>query len=372
MNPHKLYSRLRPVLSPLGLPYALLMKRRRALFERGTAKQYTAACPCVSVGNIAWGGTGKTPLTAWLLSWAESKGLRAVVLTRGYGGNPGKRPLLVRPDTPPRQSGDEPLMLATAFPAAHILAFPKRAESARLAEATLAPDLFILDDGMQHLAVARDVNLVLLRPEDLDEEWNRVIPSGSWREGASALASASCFLLKADEAAFERLAPLAAERLRGFGRPVFGFSPCPVGLQPLHAPGEEQSADAALAGSPYILVSGVGNPASVEEAAFLLTGRPPLRHFAYADHHPYSAGDVQAIMKLSAAPLPVVCTAKDAVKLRAFADLWANTPVWVLEMKLRFGGVLFSETGFPEWWEQRWRTMREGGPGALSGKGAPV
>ena len=87
-------------------------------------------------------------------------------------------------------------------------------------------------------------------------------------------------------------------------------------------------------------------------------GRPPLQHFAFADHHPYSTADVQAIVKLSAAPLPVICTAKDAVKLQRFGEDWGNVPVWVMETELRFGPSLFCQTGFPQWWENWWEAQR--------------
>ena len=366
MNSRALYDKLAPLLRPLALPYAFFMARRRRMYERGVLPSFMPRCPCVAVGNIAWGGTGKTPFTAWLLDWAGQRGLRAVVLTRGYGGNPGRQPLLVRDDTPPEQSGDEPLMLARAFPEASVLAFPRRSESARLAQNRLNPDIFILDDGMQHLGMGRHANIVLLRPEDLEEQWNRVIPAGSWREGASALASASAFAIKADEAEFARLAPAAEKRLAAFGKGLFSFTLAARGLRPLLAKGNSQTQNTPptlldrheYQDRPYILVSGVGSPAQAEASARALMGRPPLQHFAFADHHPYSAADVQAIVKLSAAPLPVICTAKDAVKLQRFGEDWGNVPVWVMETELRFGPSLFCRTDFPQWWEDWWKAQR--------------
>ena len=387
MSLHAAHKSLRPLLRPLSLPYALLMAKRRELYARGILSSFTPHCPCVAVGNIAWGGTGKTPFTAWLLNWARQRNLKAVVLTRGYGGDPGKKPLLVRPDTRPEQSGDEPLMLARAFPEASVLAFPRRGESARHAQKYLEPDLFILDDGMQHLGMGRDADIVLLRPEDLEEEWNRVIPAGSWREGASALAAASAFAVKAKPEEFARLVPMAEKRLLSFGRPVFSFTLASSGLRPLlskeelrrkkerdcgnteemqnhDANGRAMPAPPPLLDKqdyqdrPYILVSGVGNPAQVEASVRELLGRPPVQHFDFADHHPYSAADVQAIVKMSAAPLPVICTSKDAVKLRAFGEEWGSTPVWVMETEARFGPSLFCEESFPQWWENWWSERR--------------
>lgn len=356
MNPTSLYTRLRPVLRPFGPPYALLMRQRRRMFEEGRLASYSPTCPCVSVGNIAWGGAGKTPFVAWILERSRQRGLKAVVLTRGYKADPGKIPLRVESDSAPDKAGDEALMLARLFPEAAVLAFPKRAVSARLAEERLHPDLLVLDDGMQHLAVRRDVNIVLLRPDDLEEDWNCVIPAGPWREGASALASATIFAVKARPDAFAALRTVATERLAAFGRPLFSFCLSPVGLRPLFPSGASAAAPSLLEPGiyrdrPYILVSGVGNPEDVATTAARLIGKPPLQHFTFADHHPYSAGDVRAVTSLSAGPLPVVCTAKDAVKLRAFADAFALAPVWVLETELRFGPSLFTNQDFSDWWD---------------------
>ncbi|MDR0339478.1 MAG: tetraacyldisaccharide 4'-kinase [Desulfovibrio sp.] len=364
MKKRELYSRISPFLRPFGLPYALFMRKRRSLYHTGVLDAYAAPCPCVSVGNIAFGGSGKTPVVAFLLEQAARENKKAVVLSRGYGACPGAKPLLVRGDTPVEQAGDEPLMLARRFPEAPVVVFPRRSEAARFAVRQLKPDLLIMDDGMQHLALRRDVDLVLLRPDDLTENWNRVIPSGPWREGETALASADAFLLKADAAGFARLALLAEQRLRSLFRqpaPLFNFSIEPVGLRPLfpeNGPTDSLGRPALLTperyrDKPYVLVSGVASPEGVEKTAAELLGRPPVQHFAFADHHAYTAGDVQAVLKMSAAPLPVVCTAKDAVKLSAFAPEFGAVPVAFLETRAVFGQALFTESGFQSWWADR-------------------
>ena len=351
------YNALGPLLRPLGLPYAGAMKVRRLLFERGLLAAYAPSCPVVSVGNIAWGGSGKTPITGKLLGFVRSLSLRAAVLGRGYKADPGAAPLLVRRDSSPEQAGDEALMLARAYPEAAIVTFPDRAEAARYIEKRCNPDLIILDDGMQHLRVRRDIELVLLRPEDLESDWNRVIPSGPWREGAGALASASAFIVKADPGQFSSLESIAWQRLESFGKPLFSFSMEPVGLRPLFPRGNGASkAGEAQRLRPeeyhdraYVLISGVGNPSGVEATAARLMGRPPLQHFDFADHHAYSEADIRAVRKLLPAPLPVICTAKDAVKLGAFGHAWDGAPVWSLETDVVFGPSLFGEHNFPAW-----------------------
>lgn len=367
------YAALSPVLRPLGMPYAKVMQWRRQLYATGRLAVAAPVCPCVSVGNIAFGGTGKTPLVSWLLEEARRAGRKAVVLSRGYRAKPGPEPLLVRCDTPVEKAGDEPLMLARQHPEAAVLVHPKRALSARYAAEHLAPDLMILDDGMQHLAVKRDLDLVLLRPDDLEGDWNRVIPSGPWREGVTALNAASAFLIKAGPEEFARLEPQLRRRVQGYERPVFSFELEPVGLRPLFsagggpgedAPGEEEPGHQEPGGGAtgcvaagetpfdgaYALLSGVGNPAGVEASATRFMGRPPLQHFDFPDHHAYTGTEVQAVLKMLPVPLPVLTTAKDAVKLAAFAPLFANSPAYVLHSRAVFGPALFCSQDFPAWW----------------------
>ncbi len=347
MNPESIYRRLGPFLRPLAVPYALIMERRRQAYALGRKEVYRPHVPCISVGNIAWGGSGKTPLTSALLEWADERNLRVVVLSRGYGGHPGDRPLLVAPDTPPERCGDEPLMLARAHPQARVVVFPHRAEAARFAENNLTPDLFLLDDGMQHLAVARDLDLVLLRPADVAEEWGRVIPSGSWREGPKALTVASAFFLKTDAETFARLRPLIEKRLRSCNVPVFSFDLEPSGLAPLGKNAPPPDGD-------YALATGVGDPAGVERTAARLLARPPAAVFRFADHHPFGRADVE---RIAAPGLPVVCTAKDAVKLAPFAP-GAPVPFFSLNVRPAWGPALFSGQPFPQWWEERLHALR--------------
>jgi tetraacyldisaccharide 4'-kinase len=271
----------------------------------------------------------------------------------------------VRRDTPVELSGDEPALLARAHAEAAVVVSPRRAEAARFAETRLDPDLFILDDGMQHLGLKRDCDIVLLRPEDLAGQWNRVIPSGSWREGRSALKAASAFAVKLDADAFRALLPEAEARLAEYGKPLFSFTLAPFALRPLfprrgklHPPLDP----AVYRGKPYLLVSGVGNPAQVEATARAFMGYGPTRHYAFADHHAYAEKDVRRMMRGNT--LPVVCTAKDAVKLRYFDALWGDTPVWMLDVRAAFGpGVDFGAAGdpalgFTDWWTAWWRGIR--------------
>ena len=342
MTPQALQTLLRPVLIPFGVGYGALMKARRFLWEKGLFKDFTPAYPCVAVGNIAWGGSGKTPLVDWLLSRTAKQGLEAVVLTRGYGAHPPVLPFPVSPASTAEEAGDEPLMLRLRHPAAAILVDPVRARAARLAEQTLNPDLLVLDDGFQHLAVRRHLNLVLLRPEDLREEWNRVLPAGSWREPAEALHRADAFLIKIPPSHLPGLLPDIRRRLEPYGKPVFTFFLRPGILRRVNTGGTS----AALPPSgPYALLSGVGNPKQVKTTFAKFMGYPPAVHCIFPDHHAYTAEDASRLTDLH---LPILCTSKDAVKLRGMGI----PSLWELPVTATFGPALWTRLPFAQWWDK--------------------
>jgi tetraacyldisaccharide 4'-kinase len=211
---------------------------------------------------------------------------------------------------------------------------------------------------MQHLAVARQADLVLLRPEDVAEEWNRVIPAGSWREGKSALAAATAFLMKISPEDLKILRPRILSRLSAFGRPFFPFTLAGMGLRQLDGDPPALLSPEPFRGRPYLLVSGVGSPAQVETTARDLMGVFPARHLAYADHHPYRPCDARTILRQADgldSDIPILCTAKDGVKLLAYRNIFRPHPLLALETEVVFGPALFTSAAFPLWWEDWWR-----------------
>ncbi len=356
MTVHDVQHHLSPLLSPLGRAYGLLMAHRRRLYETGRLRFFSPAVPTVSVGNIGWGGTGKTPVTDWLLDWAEAQALRAVVLTRGYKAHPPVRPYLVDAASTAEQAGDEPLMLARSHPASRVVVDSVRSRSGAWAQEALHPDLFIMDDGFQHQAVRRHCDLVLLRPEDLTTEWNRVIPSGSWRENADALTRADAILIKASPEAFAGLVPHLESRLGHLGVPVFGFS-----LEPTHlyevggsaTPASASARPAELLCGDYVLFSGVGQPAQVETTMENFIGTAPTRHYRFPDHHRFTAEDIR---RMADQGLPMVCTPKDAVKLSDI-PMPDSARILTCALKTRFGSTWNVAESFPLWWETTWQTL---------------
>ena len=340
MNPLRWQQRLRPVLTPVSRLYERLMAARRAKWEAADSPAFRPSRQCVSVGNIAWGGTGKTPVVDWLLGWSEARGLRAVVLSRGYKAAPPELPLRVQTSHTPGEAGDEPLMLALEHPESAIVVDPDRGRAGRWAEEELLPDLFVLDDGFQHVKVRRDLDIVLLRPDDLGDEWGRVIPAGAWREGPETLNRTDAFMIKCPPETWEALRPACERRLAGFGRPLFTFALRPVCLRSLR--GNERREAGDFAGRPYAVVGGVGDPAQVVRTVTAFMGCQPAETVAFPDHHAYGAGDAARLERLG---MPVICTCKDAVKLRELP----LSDVWALRVEAAFGPKLWSEAAFPDW-----------------------
>ncbi len=348
--------RLSPLLAPLGLAYGRLMRARREAYAKGRRPSMEPAAPTVSVGNIAWGGTGKTPLTRWLCARAAADGLTPVVLTRGYKACPPAPHYLVRYESPVEYAGDEPLELARACPGARVVVDPERSRAAAWAAEQFGPDLFILDDGFQHLAVRRHLDLVLLRPADLVRDWNRVLPAGPWREPASALAAADAFLVKAAPGAFTALEPDARRRLGGLGRPVFSFDVRSGGAFP--ALGNDAAVD--LARAPFVLVTATGDPRQVLRSVAELAGRAPERHLAFGDHHAFTARHWTSICQAAdaAGARLVVCTPKDAVKLEPLAAGAEPERLLVVRPEVVFGPALFADQAFPDWFGAWWERLK--------------
>lgn len=352
MDYKKMQKSLAPLLGPAGSAYSAIMSLRAKAYAAGLKKSRAPKAFCVSVGNIAWGGSGKTPISDWLLGWGKAKGLNTALLTRGYGGESEERPLLVKAHTSPEQSGDEPLMLARRHPESYILADPNRRRALDWLEANTTTDFIVLDDAMQHMAIKRDLNLVLLRAEDLaNETWGKVIPAGEWREPPSALSRASAFMLRMNPEAFAAAGELVKKRLSAYERPVFSFMLSPIGLLPL---GKNEPLLNNLNGRPYALCTGVGSPEQVAESARTLLGAEPERSFIYPDHHKFGPADLKLMSK---AGLPLVMTAKDAVKIQQLALGALDLECYTLESRVDFGPGMFCELGFADWLAGRWHEL---------------
>lgn len=286
-------------------------------------RQARLASPVVSVGNLALGGRGKSPLVARITRLLLEAGERPAILSRGYGRRAAPegvvvvsdgRHLLADLDT----SGDEPLMLARELPGAAVLVCPERRLAGELAERRFGATVHVLDDGFQHLALHRDVDVVVIAPEDLA---GRPLPLGRLRESPVVLASAHALVLDGPPDA-DLPAP-AAEGQRVFRmRRVTGQA---APLDP-DAPWPPPARDAVVA-------AGIVRPERLAAAAREL-GWTVRETIAFADHHLYSRRDVERIAHAArrAGACVVLTTAKDAVRLRPLRPL--PVPVGVIPLSV--------------------------------------
>lgn len=293
----------RAALSGLSIPYGLGTAVRNRLFDLGWKRSYRVSAPVISIGNLTAGGTGKTPLAAWIIAWARRNNVRLALISRGYGAAGGG-------------PNDEALELARRFPDLVHLQNADRVTAAREAIERHAAQLILLDDGFQHRRLARDLDLVLL---DALEPFGfgRQLPRGLLRESLAGLRRAAIVGLSRADLVDE----LTRERIR---EQATRWAPGAAWIELSHQPTGLRSAEGAerswseLAGKRVAAFAGIGNPDgfrrtlaahNIEVAAWR----------EYPDHHAYSESDRMAldagVRGLSASVDGVVCTGKDLVKL---------------------------------------------------------
>jgi len=310
-------------LAPLGTLYGAVMKARRALYQRGLLKVHQPGVPVISVGNITTGGTGKTPLVEWIANEAASRKRRVCILTRGYGRpGPGDRVIVsdateVLSDA--ERAGDEALLLAEHLRGrAAVISDADRVSAARWAIAGLQSDLLVLDDGFQHLRVARNLDIVTI--DAMNPAGNgRLLPAGILREPFSQIARADCVVItRADftdniENLEKEIESVAA------GLPIFRSRMKPLRLRSIN-PGGEAAADIdeVIKTRPAAAICAIGNPQSFF-AQLRRDGYRLCHARSFRDHHNFTQNDIDQFIRearLHGAEA-ILTTAKDEVKLRA-------------------------------------------------------
>lgn len=314
-------------LAPLGLTYGLGAWVRRAWHERFGHSEM-ASVPVVSIGNLAVGGSGKTPLCLALARLLLDQGRKPAVISRGYGRRKStvhQEPLVISkgqgPELDSDVSGDEPWLMASQMPELRVVVGADRVRAARLAVDTLQADIIILDDGFQQLALAADCR-VLLIPAHNPFGNGAVLPAGPLRERVSAHRLADILVTTGSTQVTPEVLEMAG------GRPTFAADYHPLGWQRL---GEtEEMPPEALAGRRVVAFCGLGRPDSFERSLRSL-GLDIRRFIALRDHQVYdqSVLDGLGLALLASGAEYLVTTAKDAVKLPPNYAL----PVMVLRME---------------------------------------
>ena len=300
----------RVLLSPFEGAYRAVVKGRGFLYDRRLLKAHDVSVPIVSVGNLTVGGTGKTPVSAWLAGQLVERGAHPAIVLRGYGG-------------------DETLVHRRLNEGISVIACADRVRGMRDAVAEAA-DIIVLDDAFQHRRAARDMDVVLI---DADT-WTgntRLLPAGPWREPLSAAARASLMIItrKVSDAnqvarvrsAIERAAPgvpiasvlLASGELR---------STTTGQTLPLHA----------LEGADVTAIAAIANPDGFFRQLTQLGA--VVRPHSYPDHYHFSDRDAKRLADFALASDFAVCTLKDAVKLESFWPPDAGS-LWYVSQRLK-------------------------------------
>jgi tetraacyldisaccharide 4'-kinase len=299
-------------LTPLSLGFSALVRARNLLYDQGWLPIERPTFKVISVGNLTVGGTGKTPLTIYLANELSAAKLRVGIVSRGYGRRGGGA-RYVHADSDWRDVGDEPVIVARRTGCPTMVA-ADRVAAARTLIARGA-DVILSDDGLQHLALGRDCEIVVI---DGSRGFGNghLLPAGPLREPPAALGRAGIVVVNGEPAhgSLEGMLPAGTLKMRLVAQPA-------VRLDGHGAPSEL----AAFSGRRVHAVAGIGNPQRFfrELSGF---GLEVIAH-PFPDHHPFTARELAF-----ADDLPILMTEKDAVKCAPFA----NARLWCVPVSAAF------------------------------------
>ncbi|AHG73884.1 Tetraacyldisaccharide 4'-kinase [Mannheimia sp. USDA-ARS-USMARC-1261] len=291
------------LLAPFSLLFWLISNVRKRLYSWNILQSYRSPVPVLVAGNISVGGNGKTPVVVWLVEQLQQRGVKVGVISRGYGGKNKVFPQLVTQQSSAEMVGDEPVLIVqrTNVPLA---VSPNRQQSIELLLSQFELDLIITDDGLQHYALQRDLEWVVV---DGKRRFGNgfVLPAGGLRELPSRLNSVDAIICnggiaKSNEHLMSLEPSSAVNLLTNEYRPLSEFS------------------------QHCVAIAGIGHPPRF----FTMLGKlgiPLAKTQGFADHQDFDANQLKA---LADSQTPLLMTEKDAVKCKAFAEEnWWYVPV---------------------------------------------
>jgi tetraacyldisaccharide 4'-kinase len=298
------------LLRPLALLFGALVALRRWCYRVGLLRTGSAGVPVIVVGNISVGGSGKTPLVLWLVGELQLLGWRAGIVSRGYGAaHPPREPVLVSADADPGIVGDEALLLARRADCPVCVCTHRLAAARHLA--SLGCQVIVADDGLQHLALQRDLQIAVVDGARMFGN-GALLPAGPLREPVARLRQMDVVICNGGAQS----------------RDADGEITATMRLRPEQFLRLTDGKPAALAdwqGRAVHAVAGIGHPARFF-ATLRALGLEPVEH-VFADHHAFKAADLAFDDAL-----PIVMTEKDAVKCAAFA----TDRMWCLKVTVQF------------------------------------
>lgn len=301
----------RIMLIPASWLFRAGVAAKNLAYDAGLVRARRSTIPVLSVGNLTVGGTGKTPVAAWLAGELRSRGAHPAIVMRGVGSDETRVHPLLNPGVPVIASPDRVSGIATA--------------------AERGADVAVLDDAFQHRQAARTADVVLISAD----AWRRprhLLPAGAWREPLGALRRASLSVITRKAASDESVeAVRAAVRRAAPEIPVVVARLAAGELRRLDAPGERQ-AIGTLERRRVLAVSAIGDPDAFL-AQLAAAGAESLDAAIFPDHHPFDDADVRSLRARAADADIVVCTLKDAVKL---GPAWtrAGTALWYVSQRV--------------------------------------
>jgi len=290
------------LLLPLAWLYGLVTWILRCCYRLGWKKSWRAPLPIVIVGNLTAGGNGKTPVVIWLVEHLQRRGIRVGVVSRGYGGKAERYPLVLDQHTTTDQAGDEPVLIYQRTDAP-VAVSPVRSDAVKALLANNSLDIIITDDGLQHYALQRNFEIVVIDGVRRfgNGHW---LPAGPMRERESRLRSVDAVIANGGNA--------------HSGEIAMSLEP---GLAVNLVTGERRIASQL---TDVVAMAGIGHPPRFF-ATLKQQGVTTAANIAFADHQPYQLTQLQAITK---GKQTLLMTEKDAVKCRAFAqENWWYLPV---------------------------------------------
>ena len=300
------------LLQPFASIFGWIVRKRRSRYVVGSRSSWRAPVPVVVIGNINVGGTGKTPLVIWLSNWLSARGKRVGIVSRGYGGK-ARYPLRVDNNSNAEDAGDEAPILA-ARTRCPVVVDPDRVRGVKNLLSTNRVDVVISDDGLQHYALERDIEIAVV-DGNRGIGNGRLLPAGPLREPASRLAEVDWVVANGKATGL-----VEGESVMKAVATAF------VNLQSHERVLPEYFA--ARIHGPLFAIAGVGNPARFAHSLFELGLNPIVRTFP--DHHSFRLDDLAVPTDAT-----VVITEKDAVKVRVMDSL-ANE-IWYLEIEIVLG-----------------------------------
>jgi tetraacyldisaccharide 4'-kinase len=300
----------RTLLSPFELGYRGVVATRGWLYDKGLFRAEEFSVPVLSVGNLSVGGTGKTPVSAWIATRLAEKGAKPGIVLRGYGG-------------------DETLVHERLNPGIPVVEAADRARGIREAIAQ-GVDIVILDDAFQHRRAARDADIVLV---DADS-WSgstRLLPAGPWREPLRSARRANLVMVTRKTASASAVAD--ARRAVAAAAPQIPIAVAHLAPANLHSTSTGQTLPLhALRGAELMAIAAVARPDSFFRQLTELGAI--VRPHSFPDHHQFTASEARELVAQGSTSDFVVCTLKDAVKLESLWPAEAGS-LWYVSQRLR-------------------------------------